>query len=354
MTDFLPAPTLKDIAHAAGVSVASVSKVLNNRGGVGEDSRRVILECARTLGYQLPAARSLSRAGIETCVLIVPAQIYSGSAFYEDVVEAVLAEAEANSLHLDIRLVSVDNEAALLEIDEMITEMKPSAFIALGIDHPTIIDRIVACNVPAVVINGMDRTMRLSCVLPDNWAAGWLATRRLLAEGHREIVHITYPRRLSLQRRLDGFKVALEEAGLAFDSERNVFDLGQLGMRDPEIIVAIRNAFDQGRYADATAFFCGNDHIAISVIQALRRQGHSVPSHYSIIGIDDTALAQRSNPPLTSMRIDRSELGRLGVQTLLERIADPSANVQRINLGVKLVDRASIAPPRLDPIARKS
>lgn len=346
MADVSIAPTLKDIATAAGVSVASVSKVLNNREGVGEESRRNILECAQRLGYQLPAARYLSRVGIENCVLIVPAQIYSGSAFYEDVVEAVLAEAEINSLRLDIRLVSLDGEAALSEISEMIADMQPSAFIALGIDHPDIIDRIVACGVPAVIINGMDRTMRLSCVLPDNWSAGWLATRRLLAAGHREIVHVTYPRRLSLQRRLDGFKVALEEAGVVFNSERHVFDLGQLGLRDPEIIVAIREAFDQGKYADATAFFCGNDHIAISVVQALRRQGHNVPSQYSVIGIDDTALAQRSTPPLTSMRIDRAELGRLGVQTLLERIADPQANVRRINLGVKLVERASVAAPR--------
>lgn len=346
MSEISVGPTLRDIADAAGVSVASVSKVLNNRGGVGDDSRRKILEQAERLGYQMRAARSLSKAGVETCLLIIPAQIYSGSAFYEDVVQGILAEATANSLRLEIRLVSLDSEIAVGEVEDMLRTVQPDAFIALGVDHPLIIDRIVACDVPAVVVNGMDRTMRLSCVLPDNWSAGWLAAQQLFAAGHREIVHVTYPRRLSLQRRLDGFRVALEEAGIAFDNDRHVFDLGRIGLGEPEITVAIRKAFMEGRYASATAFFCGNDHIAISVMQALRSQGHSVPGQYSVIGIDDIAIAQHSNPPLTTMRVERAELGRIGVQLLLERIADPAASIRRINLGVKLIERASVGPPR--------
>lgn len=345
MSDLSDGPTLRDIANAAGVSVASVSKVLNNRGGVGGDSRRKIFDHAERLGYQVRAARSLSRAGVENCLMIIPAQIYSGSAFYEDVVQGILAEATANSLRLEIRLVSLDSEVALGEVNEMLVNSRSDAFIALGIDHPLIIDRIVACDVPAVVVNGMDRTMRLSCVLPDNWSAGWLAAQQLLAVGHREIVHITYPRRLSLQRRLDGFRIALEEAGIAFDSNRHVFDLGRIGLAEPEIGSAIRKAFQEDRFSEATAFFCGNDHIAMSVMQALQAQGHTVPSRYSIIGIDDIAIAQHSSPPLTTMRIDRAELGRMGVQLLLERIADPQASVRRVNLGVKLVERASVASP---------
>ena len=90
-------------------------------------------------------------------------------------------------------------------------DIRPGALVVLGMDHPVMIDRIVDRGIPAVIINGMDRTMRLSCVLPDNWSAGWLAAQRLLAAGHREIVHVTIPHRLSLRRRLEGFRIALEE-----------------------------------------------------------------------------------------------------------------------------------------------
>lgn len=346
MADSETLPTLKSIADAAGVSIATVSRVLNNRGGVGEDSRRKIIAEAQKMGYQLRAARTLLKAGVKHALLVIPSQIYSGSSFYEEVLNGLLDEAALNSLKLDVRLVTFDAENALEEIDRLLEDVQPDAFLALGFDHPRMIDRIVEAGIPAVIVNGMDRTMRLSCVLPDNWAAGWLAAQHLLAAGHREIVHVTYPRRLSLQRRLDGFSVALEEAGIRFDPARHVFDLGTLGMPQVEVMVAIRKAFRAHRFDTPTAFFCGNDHIAIAVMQALADRGDQVPDRYSIVGIDDISISRHSAPPLTTMRIDRAELGRMGVQLLLERITDPEAAVKRINLGVQLVQRDSVGPPR--------
>jgi len=346
MDDESNAPTLKDIADAAGVSVASVSKVLNNRGGVGDESRRKILDHAERLGYQVRAARSLIRAGVESTVLVMPAQFYASSAFYEDVIQGVLSEAGTNSLRIDVRLVSLDAEIAIGEIADILRDLRPGALIMLGMDHPAMIDRIVESGIPAVIINGMDRTMRLSCVLPDNWSAGWLAAQRLLAAGHREIVHVTIPHRLSLRRRLEGFRVALEEAGIGFDENKHLFDLGRLGLQEPDTTPAIRQALQQGRFGDTTAFFCSTDLIAINVMQALEASGHSVPENFSIIGVDDIAIARHSRPPLTTMRIDRSELGRAGIQLLLERINDPEINVRRVNLGVRLVERATLAAPR--------
>lgn len=340
------APTLRHIADAAGVSVASVSKVLNNRGGVGDESRRKILDHAERLGYQGRAVRSLLRAGVENTVIVTPAEFYSRSQFYEDVIRGALEEAKANSLKVDVRLVPLETQQALPEVDQILEDMRPGAFVTLGMDQPEIIDRIVESGIPAVVINGMDRTMRLSCVLPDNWSAGWLATRRLLDAGHREIVHVATPLRLSLQRRLEGFRVALEEARITFDRERHLFDLTSLGLQESDTPLAIRQALQEGRFEQATAFFCGTDVIALGVMQALQGRGLSVPQDYSIIGVDDITIALHSRPPLTTMRIERAELGRIGIQLLMERIADPAANVRRVNTGLRLIERASVSKPR--------
>lgn len=345
MDDQSSAITLKDIADAAGVSIASVSKVLNNRGGVGDESRRKILEHAERLGYQVRAARSLLRAGVETAALVMPAQFYSTSVFYEDVIRGVLAEASANSLPIDVHLVALDPEVALVEVSDMLNDSRPGALLLLGMDDPAMIERIALSGIPAVIINGMDRTMRLSCVLPDNWSAGWLATQRLLSAGHREIVHVTLPHRLSLRRRLEGFRVAMEEAGIAFEYDRHVFDLGKLGIEETETSAAIRKALQEGRFSDTTAFFCSNDLIALSVMQALQGRGYSIPDDYSIIGIDDIAIGQHSRSPLTTMRIDRIELSRAAVQLLMEKIAEPDSNVRRVNIGVRIVERASVAAP---------
>lgn len=346
MDDESNSATLKDIAEAAGVSVASVSKVLNNRGGVGDESRRKILDHAERLGYQGRAVRTLLKAGVENTVIVTPAEFYSRSAFYEEVIQGALSEASINSVKIDVRLVSLDKDLALTEMDEILRDVRPGAFIALGMDQPQVIEKILGANIPAVIINGMDRTMRLSSVLPDNWSAGWLAAQRLLSLGHRNLVHVTSPHRLSLQRRLDGFRVALEEAGISFDRDVHVFDLGQAGVEETQTAQAIRQAIQSGRFADTTAFFCSTDVVAIGVLQALQGSGFSVPDDYSIIGVDDIAIAQHSRPPLTTMRIDRSELGRIGIQLLLECIGEPRANVRRVNMGVRLIERESVAKPR--------
>jgi DNA-binding LacI/PurR family transcriptional regulator len=338
--------TLRDIADAAGVSVASVSKVLNNRTGVSDESRQKVLALAEQLGYQGRMARALKRAGIGKTAMIVPAEYYSGSQFYEDIIRGALDEAAANSLDLEVRLVaSAWNNAT--EIDDALRLGENGAIIAIGLYDRAMIDRIAECGVPAVLINGMDRSMRIDTVLPDNWSAGWLATRRLLEAGHREIMHVTLPRRLSMLRRLEGFRQAIEEAGIPFDPERHILDLGKMDLPETHAQLAIRQAFDSGRLSKVTAFFCSMDVVALGVMQGLQGKGFTVPDDYSIVGMDDVAVATHSRPPLTTMRIDRAELGRKGIQLLTNRIANPNDNVARINLGVKLVERATIAPPRV-------
>lgn len=339
-------PTLRDIADAAGVSVASVSKVLNNRSGVGEESRRKILVLAEQLGYQGRVARTLHRAGVDNILFITPAEYYSNSQFYEDVIRGALDEATANSLKVDVRLVSSNPAEIASDIVNLVQDVRPGAIVALGMDDQLVIDTLVDCKHPTVILNGMDRTMRLSSVLPDNWSAGWLATRRLLAAGHREIVHVTAPHRLSLKRRLDGFRVALDEASIAFDPDRHLLDLASRGMQEAETQGAVRQALLEGKLDHATAFFCSTDVIALGVLQALQNRGFSVPEDYSIIGMDDISIALHSRPPLTTIRIDRAELGRVGIQLLMEKIADAEGSVRRVNIGVQLIERASVAPPR--------
>lgn len=231
-------PTLKGVADASGMSVASVSKVLNNRGGVSDEGRRRIMEGARRLGYHRRAERTLRLAGVE---------------------------------------------------------------------------------------------------------------RAMLAAGHREIMHVTLPKRPSLCRRMEGFKVAMEEAGLGFDPDRHLRDLSAWARDESETQIAVQNAIKEGRLEKPTALFCSTDVVALGVLRALQEMGMSAPGDYSIIGVDDISIAAHCNPPLTTMRIDRAELGRLGTQMLLERIADASTAVKRINIGVELIERSSVGPPREGP-----
>lgn len=338
--------TLRDIADAAGVSVAAASKVLNNRGGVSDENRQRVLAAADQLGYQGRSARSIQRAGIGAATIIMPAAYYADSLFYEDVIKSILEECASSGLSVEVRLVAPVNDGGRAEIESILSDPASGALFAVGLDDPGLISLISAAEIPAVLINGMDRSMRLDSALPDNWSAGWLATQHLLAIGHRNIMHVTLPHRLTMRRRMDGFGVAISEAGLGFDPERHVLDLGQMGFSETQARNAIIAAHQQGRLEGVTAFFCSSDMVAFGVMQGLQSLGFVIPEDFSVVGIDDVALAANSRPPLTTMRIDRGELGRTGASLLLGRITNPGRSAIRMNIGVALVERATVAPPR--------
>lgn len=342
-----PAATLKDIADAAGMSVASVSKVLNNRSGVSEESRQKVLSLAEQLGYLGRNARAMHRAGVGSVALIVPARYSSDSQFYEDIISTVLEESAANSLNVEVRLLA--DASRIEEMDDLLADGSPGAVIGVGLDNAEVIARLAAENVPAVLINGMDRSMQIDSVLPDNWSAGWLATRHLIEAGHRNILHMTLPHRLTMQRRMEGFRVAMIEAGQAFEESRHILDLGREGFAETDGVAAIAAAFEAGRLDDVTAIFCSTDMVAFGAMQGLQSLGFSVPQDFSIIGLDDVVVARNSRPPLTTMRIDRRELGAIGVSLLRQRIAEPGRSVTRLNVGVKLIERSTVAPPRTGP-----
>src|SRR3954447_24283026 len=172
-------PTLHDIARAAGISIASVSKVLNNRPGVSEESRRRVLGIADELGYLGRAGRP-ARAAVNGVTILTLSRYFSDSQFYEDIFQGIVDEAEAQSLHTDVRLLPSDGPDAEVDVSDIFRTGRPDSVLLLGLDQPAILDQVVQSGVPAVIINGLDPMMRLSSISPDNRFAGWLATRRLL------------------------------------------------------------------------------------------------------------------------------------------------------------------------------
>jgi DNA-binding LacI/PurR family transcriptional regulator len=346
MTDKTEAAvTLQDIADAAGVSVASVSKVLNNRPGVGDDSRRRIIGIADQMGYQARTSRGHSAAKSRDVTVVTPGEYYSNSQFYSDVIQGVLDEAKSRGVEANVRLMARDLPEAESDIAKILADTGTGAVLLVGLDYPEVIERIVQSELPAVIVNGTDRSMRLSSVTPDNRSAGWLATCHLLAAGHRNIVHVTLPHRSSLVRRMDGFRDAMEEAGIQFDPVHHVLDLSKEGVRDFEAALAIKQALKEGRLDDTTAFFCSTDLVALGVMEGLKESGCDVPGSYSVIGLDDVPIAHYSRPPLTTIRVDRMELGRVGFSMLQEKIANPALSVRHVDLGVELIERHTVSRP---------
>lgn len=332
--------TLKEVAEAAGVSVAAVSKILNNRDGVSAASRKRVLQAVERLGYQ-PRRSRAGGASLTTVSLVTLGQYADNNAYYGEIIDAILEQLSQRGISVDVTIVP-SSAAGDIGKSGFWKELSSTA-ILVGIDRPEILESLREIGCTAVLVNGMDRSMRFSSVSPDYHFGGWAATRHLLDLGHRHIVHITHPYRESVVRRLDGFRDALENAGIDFSPKRHLLDL-----RSPNFFsIEARDVVDQFLAQTdqrPTAFFCVSDIVAIGAIQAIQAHGLSVPGDISVIGFDGLSVGGHSTPSLSTMRIDRRQLGETAVSLLEERTKTPSMPIKRIGLGVELIRRQSTGP----------
>lgn len=328
-------PTLKDIATAAGLSVAAVSKVLNNREGVSQASRDRVMKIMADLGYRGRGGRLSSEPLREATVLTLGRYVMNDS-FYGEILSGIVDAGKVDGFTIDVKIVSDGDGSRPLQ--QIFPAGLPKAIALMGIDGAALIDEISVSGIPTVLVNGMDRSMRLPSVSPDYHYGGAMATRHLLELGHRNLLHITHPYRETIRRRIDGFRYALEDAGIAFDADRHLLDLGSPGMLTIEARDMIAEHLGK-MTTPPTGIVAVNDIVAIAAIQAVQAMGLSVPEDVSVIGFDDLPVGAHASPPLTTMRVDRREVGRIAVRLL--QSMNEAIGVQRITLGAILVDRAS-------------
>ena len=163
----------------------------------------------------------------------------------------------------------------------------------------------------------------------------------LIDHGHRCISLVGGPPHPSIVERRAGYEQTLREHGL------EPFVVAQPDM-EPENGEAAVEELLRPR-PETTAILCVNDSLAIGVLKRLRELGRRVPEDISLLGFDDIALAQHTVPPLTTLRVDRQGLGRSAVDLLLGRLSTPDRAPTKLMVGVTLIERASVAPPRAEP-----
>jgi len=330
---------LEDVANAAGVSVPTVSKTLRNRGGVSPKIQLRVMEAVRETGYQRKSHYLETRIDLKKINLLSFVQFSGNDLFYGDIFKGIHDECTRIGLEQDTTLISYGEE---LDRDYLIKSLEGvDALLLVGIDDPEILDLLVELEIPATIVNGYDRQMRIPSVTPDYRYGGWQATQHIIDHGHREIMHITHRHRDSMRRRYDGFRDALSDAGIEFDADKHLLDTGKRG-GDLGVEAAMGKLLAKGR-PSCTAFFCVTDVAAVATIQALTKAGYCVPEDYSVFGFDDLPICQIMTPHISTMNIDRIGLGRAAVRVLNEQVSDPDQRIRRVEMGVNLVARDSVA-----------
>jgi LacI family transcriptional regulator len=332
-------PTIREIATVAGVSIATVSRVVNQHGYVAERTRERVEAVVRERGYTANRnARGLSggRTGLVgvTLPMIHPA--------YFSVIVAGVAEALGEQ---DMRIVLCptlhehDREVSLLE--RLMHGTTDCGLLVLPEESSEELRSLMSHGYQFVVVDPRERVdERIPAVSAAHSSGAAQATRHLLELGHRRVAAITGPAGwMATEERLRGYHAALAAAG---------------ALPDPRLVVASNFEIEGGHRAavallDAgerpTAIFAFNDQLAIGAMRAADERGVRVPEDLSVVGFDDTAEAEIVTPGLTTVRQPLAEMGRMAVSLLTRLLGNQRLEALHVELATRLIERQSTAPP---------
>ncbi|MDP5360670.1 MAG: LacI family DNA-binding transcriptional regulator [Paracoccaceae bacterium] len=335
MTNQRPTPTLHDVAASAGVSTATVSRVLNFPDKVAPATRDKVQTTIEALGYSPNfGAKVMAARRTNTIGAIIPTM---ENAIFARGLQAFQEELR---LHGFTMLVASTSYQADIEEEQIRALVARGADALLLIGHarsPEIYQFLDAQGIPTLITWAYDTDAPRPSVGFDNKAAMQMMARQVIAHGHRNLALISAPTADNdrANARLQGVKAAMMAAGL-----------------DPAAlqIIETRYAIENGAKAFAalmhcaprpTAVLCGNDVLAVGALRQAHEMGIPVPDAVSIVGFDDIELAQIAYPPLTTVHVPHQQMGRKAAQTLVAMVKEGSMP-ESIALDASLVLRGTL------------
>lgn len=349
---------MKDIAESLGISVNAVSLALNNKPGIGEETRQAILNIAHAMGY-LETKEKFMRTYSSTHLCVMMQKRYSEDLnFYGKVLIGVTEEARNRGFDAMVDFFD-DSQSA---VPKVVRDHRVAGIIVIGKISDDNITQLQGYHIPLVIVDHASLTRQADSILTDNKQGGFLITRYLLEKGLQRIGFfgdLDYS--LSIKERFFGFFEALyaqtgNRQRLYRDIERSsvLSNIEQYALKNDTAVIAKRL---QELEQLPEAFVCSNDRAAIAVQLALESLGWRVPEDVSLTGFDDIDMCERIRPRLTTIRVNKEAMGRLAVQRICHRIDHKSAPFQNIVMSVELIERESVkearAPRDSLPYSRK-
>ena len=331
------ASSVKDVAARAGVSLGTVSNVLNRPDRVSPETRARVEQAMRDLGFvRNESARQLRAGRSRTLAYVL---LDARNPFFTDVAEG--AERTAEAAGLSLFLCNSDNRPSR-EQDYLahLVEQRVQGILVTPVDAQSpALDDVRRNGTPVVIVDRTRSDDTFCSVAVDDELGGRLAVEHLVEQGHTRVAFIGGPDTIGQVRdRLEGARKAWADAGLPPE---------QLVVVPTEALTVVegRSAGERvmglGRSRRPTAAFCANDLLALGLLQQLSTSGLSVPGDLAIVGYDDIEYASAAAVPLTSVRQPRQELGRRAAELVLDEAEDPEHVHQQVVFTPELVARRS-------------
>ncbi|MHA6526037.1 LacI family DNA-binding transcriptional regulator [Tessaracoccus sp. G1721] len=336
-------PTLDLVAREAGVSKATVSKVLNHRPNIAAETRAIVEAAIQRLGY-VPSTGPRVGSQLNQVNLVFDTLI---NVYSMQVLDAVVASAEELGIDVVVNVLQHAPSARTAPLSEAWVRdlgARGSAGVIVVTSELTAAQRrqFRQAGLSVVVVDPLNPldgdTISIGST---NFAGGMQATQHLLDLGHRRIAYAGGPPNSAPSReRLQGYRNALEAAGVPLDGAL-VVQLGFTHEAGAEMAEELL-----GLDEPPTAIFAGCDASALAVLEVARRRGLRVPEDLSVVGFDDTYAAVSAAPPLTTVHQPIADIGRVALRTLLQLTKGEQPDSHHIQLATQLVVRESTAFPK--------
>jgi len=331
--------TIRDVAKKAGLSVATISAVINNKPGVSAKSKAKAKAAIDELQY-VPnrAAQALSNSRGGTIAVLIPS---IENPFFPKVVKSL-----EDLFHSKGYLTFICNTEGRLDraegyIQRMSRGIIEGAIISLTWEliQPSVLDSFKKWNIPVVGLAGARQVDGIDSVIPDDPSGSYDAVEYLIRLGHRRIGFIAAENSKTSEVRLEGYRRALETYGLKYDDA--YICLGR-NYSNSEGHIRTKSLLNRGNCP--TALLCFNDVMAQGALAAAHEEGVNIPNDLSIIGFDDT-LGEYCYPQLSSVTLPKSEMGFLAGSMLMDHLEGRSYEPRLVKVKPRLVIRNSTAPP---------
>jgi LacI family transcriptional regulator len=327
--------TIEDIAHLSGVSRATVSRVINGSDNVKEATRQRVLKVVQQINFQPNiAARSLAAGHTKMLGLVIPTGVSElfTDPFFPLLIQGVSAGCNAVNYSVMLWLAEPEYERRMMQ-QILYSGLLDGVVVSATLMNDPIVQTLYENKMPFIQI-GRHPSLDVNYVDVDNKQAGREATSHLIHLGRKRIAMIRGPQNMIAgYDRFQGYLQALQDRRIPICQE----------------LIADGDFSEESGYtlmlrllsANPDAVFTANDGMAVGAMRALREKGLRIPEDVSVIGYDDMPFAAKTEPPLTTIRQPKQQLGSVAVNTLIDIIHHPRSQTRHILLETNLVIRSS-------------
>ncbi|MEN8076011.1 LacI family DNA-binding transcriptional regulator [Clostridioides difficile] len=329
---------MQDIAKIAGVSPGTVSNALNDRKGVGKDTKEKIIKIAEEMGYFRNTKKNEGKV-IRLIKYKKNGHVVADTPFFSSLIEACEKECRKNGYELLISQV-VYGEHTKEDVHKIVNHHKIDGILLLATEmDESDFKYFEGIEIPMVVVDSYFKEIDYDYVVINNTKGAYSATKYLIDKGHKNIGLLGSNIEIkNFKYRVEGYIKTLNTFGIEFNENNNIYV-------DPTI---------EGAYGDfkvyleknkdnlPSAFFALNDIIALGAMKAMNEVGISIPNDISIVGFDDIPFSSYSNPGVTTVKVHTKTMGKTAVKRLMEVIENDVEITLKIEINTEFIERESV------------